>query len=133
MTVPAATPPGIDDEQGRRVDVMIDRQNNVMAFARNVLVVVVAVAVLGSLAIAAVFGRLGGIQDAQAAGRIRTYQTRSVNCVALLLASTMRLPGDCTDPEVLPYVCRTASQTGMAGWVERVEEQTGTPCRFPSS
>lgn len=125
-TGPRGLPPMMDEQQAHRID-------SVIAFARNVLVLVVVVAALGAFAISAVFGRLGSIQESQAAGRVRTYQTRSVNCVALLLAPTMHLPGDCTDDDVLPYVCRSAMQTGQADWVARIETQTGARCRFPSS
>lgn len=123
---PQGVPPMMDEDQAHRVD-------TVVAFARNVLIFVVVVAALGALAISAVFGRLGDIKDTQADGRIRTYESRSVNCVALLLAPSMRLPGNCTDRDVVPYVCRTAAQTGMADWVARIEQQIGAPCPSPAA
>lgn len=122
-------PPKMSEEQERRVDAMIRRQDSTMSFVRNTGILVVGLVIVGTLVVAAVFGRLGAIRLAQDQGKARTAHTQALSCLDLLRDEGLRLPSDCTTEAVLPVLCDQAREADTTGrWVGRIEAQTGQAC-----
>lgn len=129
---PAGAPPKMSEEQERRVDAMIRRQDATMSFVRNTGILVVGLLVIAALVTAAVLGRLGAIREAQDQGKVRTAHTQALSCLDLLRDVGLRLPSDCTTESVLPILCAQARETDTTGrWVDRIQTQTGRACSAP--
>lgn len=99
---------------------------------RRAITIFVVVAILGAVAVSAVWYRLGKVAEVQQDGIERGYKQRAIPCVALATRPGSGIPRYCVEKDALPYVC-VAARDVDAATLERVESQAGRACSLPSS